>query len=118
VVISPLIFLLAKRQLSLFSFFLFFTTTIQGATFLVNADRVKRKLPSLLLDKNTNTPNGWKEFMRYRYHFEQFKRRNPEKFNSLTNRVLADLAEFEKAVNATDKKATENMLPKKFEQKN
>jgi hypothetical protein len=71
---------------------------------LVNADRVKRKLPSLLLDNNTNSPNGWKAFMRYRYRFEQFKRRNPEKFNSLTNRVLADLAEFEKAVNAKDKK--------------
>lgn len=70
----------------------------------MNADRVKRKLSSLLLDNNTNSSNGWKTFMRYRYPFEQFKRRNPEKFNSLTNRVLADL-EFEKAVNATDKKA-------------
>ena len=80
---------------------------------MVNADRVKRKLPSLLLDNNTNSPNGWKAFMRYRYHFEQFKRRNPEKFNSLTNRVLADLAEFEVAVNATSKKATENMPLKK-----
>lgn len=80
---------------------------------MVDADRVKRKLPSLLLDNNTNTPNGWKVFMRYRYHFEQFKRRNPEKFNSLTNRVIADLAEFEKAVNATDKKATKNMPAQK-----
>jgi hypothetical protein len=90
-----------------------FTATLEEISFLVNAERVKRKLPSLLLDKNTNSLNGWKAIMRYRYHFEQFKRRNPEKFNSLTNRVLADLAEFDKAVNATNKKATENMLPKK-----
>lgn len=67
---------------------------------MVNADRVKRKLPSLLLDNNTNSPNGWKAFMRYRYHFAQFKKRNPDKFNNLTNRVLADLADLEKAVNA------------------
>ena len=90
-----------------------YTKTIRDAAFLVNADRIKRKLPSLLLDNNTNSPDGWKAFMRYRYHFEQFKRRNPEKFNNLTNRVLVDLVEFEKAVNATDKKDRENMLPKK-----
>jgi hypothetical protein len=65
----------------------------------LNADRVKRKLPSLLLNSNTNSPDGWKAFMRYRYHFEQFKRRNPDKFNNLTNRVLADLLQLEKAVN-------------------
>jgi hypothetical protein len=92
--------LIVTRNLSPF----LFNTSIEESFFLVNADRVKRKLSSLLLDNNTNSSNGWKTFMRYRYPFEQFKRRNPEKFNSLTNRVLADL-EFEKAVNATDKKA-------------
>lgn len=50
--------------------------------------------------------------MYYLYHFEQFKRRNPEKFNSLTNSVLADLAEFEKAVNTTDKKLQKTCLLK------
>jgi hypothetical protein len=98
---------------SLVTFSLFCLLRLFREIFLVNADKVKRKLPNLLLDGNTSTINGWKAFMRYRYHFEQFKRRNPEEFNSLTNRVLADLAEFEKAANAIDKKATEEMLLKK-----
>ena len=66
---------------------------------MVNADRVKRKLPSLLVDGNTTKKKSWNSLMRYRYRLTQFKRRNPEKFNSLTNRVLADLANLEKAVN-------------------
>ena len=71
---------------------------------MVNADRVKRKLPCLLFDKNTNSLDGWKAFMRNRSHFQQFKKRHPDKFSSLTNGVLADLAEFEKAVNEGIKK--------------
>jgi hypothetical protein len=65
---------------------------------LVNADRVKRKLPSLLLDGDTNSKEGWRAFMRNRYCFEQFRVRKPEKFNTLTNKVTADLSELEKAV--------------------
>jgi len=36
--------------------------------------------------------------MRTRYRFGQFKKRNPEKFNTLVNRVIFDLSELEKAV--------------------
>lgn len=56
---------------------------------MVNADRVKRKVPSLLLDDCTNNKKGWKAFMRSRYRYEQYKKRNPEKFNTLTNKVIA-----------------------------
>jgi hypothetical protein len=35
--------------------------------------------------------------MRYRYRYDQFKKRNPEKFKALINKVIADLTEFEKA---------------------
>ena len=70
----------------------------------MNADRVKRKLPSLLVDDSTTKKKNWNSLMRYRYRFTQFKKRQPEKFNSITNHILADLEEFEKAVNATDKK--------------
>jgi hypothetical protein len=65
---------------------------------MVNADRVKRKLPSLLLDGSTNNKKGWKAFMRSRYRLEQFKKKNPERFNTLTNKIIADLTEIEKAV--------------------
>jgi hypothetical protein len=48
---------------------------------------IKRKLPSLLVDASTNSKKGWKAFMRYR--FENFKKRNLEKFNSLMNKTIA-----------------------------
>ncbi|MGA3290896.1 MAG: hypothetical protein ABSD42_11730 [Candidatus Bathyarchaeia archaeon] len=67
---------------------------------MVNADRVKRKLPSFLVGNCNNRKNkkGWNVFMRSRYRLEQFKKRNSEKFNTLTNKVMADLTELEKAV--------------------
>ncbi|HLN44632.1 MAG TPA: hypothetical protein VK209_02895 [Candidatus Sulfotelmatobacter sp.] len=75
----------------------------------MNADRVKRKLPSLLVNDSTTRREDWNSLMRYRYRFGQLKRRNPEKFSSLTNRVLVDLAELEKALIATNKRVTDNM---------
>jgi hypothetical protein len=74
------------------------------ATFLVNADRVKRKLPSLLVDSNTTKKKSWNSLMRYRYRFTQFKKRQPEKFNSITNRILEDLMDLEKAVSEAENK--------------
>jgi hypothetical protein len=65
----------------------------------LNADRVKRKLPSLLVDGSTTKKKSWNSLMRYRYRFTQFKKRQPEKFNSITNRILLDLTDLEKAVN-------------------
>lgn len=67
----------------------------------MNADRVKRKLPSLLVNDSTTKKNNWNSLMRYRYRFAQFKKRQPEKFNSITNRILFDLVDLEKAVNDT-----------------
>ncbi len=67
---------------------------------MVNADRVKRKLPSLLVDNCSNRKNkkGWNRFMRTRRRLTNFKKRNPERFNTLTNKIIADLNELEKAV--------------------
>ena len=67
---------------------------------MVNTDRVKRKLPSLLVDSSTSKKKGWNSLMRYRYRFEQFKKRQPEKFNTLTNKIIADLTEIEKTVDS------------------
>ena len=68
----------------------------------MNADRVKRKLPSLLVDGSTTEKNSWNNLMRYRYRFTQFKKRQPEKFNSITNRIILDLTDLEKAVNESN----------------
>ena len=66
---------------------------------MVNTDHVKRKLPSLLVDDCSNRhKKSWNKFMRSRYQLEQFKKNNPEKFNTLTNKVIADLKKIEKAV--------------------
>jgi hypothetical protein len=72
---------------------------------LVNPDRVKRKLPSLLVDDSTTGKKSWNSLMRYRYQFTQFKKQQPEKFNSITNRILLDLTDLEKAVNAPNEKS-------------
>jgi hypothetical protein len=69
---------------------------------LVNAARVKRKLPSLLIDESTTKKKGWNSLMRYRYRFTQFKKRQPEKFTSITSRILIDLIDLEKAVNESN----------------
>jgi hypothetical protein len=71
------------------------------ALILVNADRVKRKIPSLLVGNCSNrnkNKKGWNAFMRSRYRLGQFKKRNPEQFNTLTHKVISDLDELEKAV--------------------
>jgi hypothetical protein len=68
----------------------------------LNADRVKRKLPSLLVDDSTTKKENWNSLMRYRYRFTQFKRQQPKKFDSITNRILLDLTDLEKAVNASN----------------
>jgi hypothetical protein len=70
---------------------------------MVNADRVKRKLPSLLLDGSTNNKKGWKAFMKSRYRYNRFKTKNPERCDTLTNKIIADLTELEKAVSNGEK---------------
>jgi hypothetical protein len=69
---------------------------------LVNADRVKRKLPSLLVDGSTTEKKSWNSLMRYRYRFTQFKKQHPEKVDSITNRILLDLIDLEKAGNESN----------------
>ncbi len=40
--------------------------------------------------------------MRSRYRFEQFKKHNPEKFNTLVYQIISDLSELEKAVSSSE----------------
>ena len=85
---------------------------------MVNADRVMRKLPSLFVSNcSSRNKRGWRAFMRARYRFEQFKKHNPEKFNTLVNRVIFDLSELEKAVslNIVNQKQAQPSLKVKYE---
>jgi hypothetical protein len=65
----------------------------------LNDDRVKRKLPSLLVDGSTTEKKSWNSLMRYRYRFAQLRKRQPKKFYLITNRILLDLADLEKTMN-------------------
>ncbi len=66
---------------------------------MVNASRVKAKIPSLLVNGSSTEKRNWNRLMRYRYQYLQFKKRDPKKFNSLINKIIVDLNEIEKAVN-------------------
>jgi hypothetical protein len=65
---------------------------------LVNAARVKQKIPSLLTDGATTKNKNYNSFFRNRYRFEQFKLSDPEKADALINRLVAVLDEIEQAL--------------------
>jgi hypothetical protein len=69
---------------------------------MVNAERVERKLPNLLIEDSTTKKKNWNILLRYRYRFTKFKKRQPEKFNSITNRIILELTDLEKAVNESN----------------
>lgn len=62
---------------------------------MVNADRVKSKLPSLLCNGDTSKRENNNMFMRNRYRLLQFQKRNSQRFNCLMNRLCAVLDEIE-----------------------
>jgi hypothetical protein len=86
----------------LLSPFLFLRQPLVRKLLVLNAVRVKRKLPSLLVDDSTTKKKSWNSLMRYRYRLAQFKKRQPEKFNSIANRIILDLTDLEKAVNESN----------------
>jgi hypothetical protein len=49
-------------------------------------------------DCSNRHKKGWNKFMRTRARLSKFKIKNPEEFNTLTNKVVADLNELEKAL--------------------
>jgi hypothetical protein len=83
--------------------------------YFLNADKIKRKLPGLLVDGSTTEKKSWNSLMRYRYRFTQFKKRHPEKFDSITNRILLDLVDLEKRL---IRQKTNNQVMSKLKTKN
>ncbi len=65
---------------------------------MVNVNRIKRKLPSLLCDGETGNRLNDNEFMRNRYRLQQFQKYYPEKFNTLMVRIVAILEDFSKEI--------------------
>ena len=65
---------------------------------MVNANRVKRKLPSLLIDGATTDKRQWAERARISYRLSRFRKRNPQKYYTLNNRLITVLECFEREV--------------------
>lgn len=65
---------------------------------MVNADRVKKKLPSLLCDGPTTDKKQWAARHRIENRLRRLKKRKPEKYRSLEMRLIRDLEDIEKAV--------------------
>ena len=63
---------------------------------MVNADRVKSKLPSLLCNGATCEIANSNMFIRNHYRLLQFQKRNPQRFDCLMNQLFAILDEIDK----------------------
>jgi hypothetical protein len=65
---------------------------------MVNADRVKSKLPSLLINGNTTDPEFWKIRNRMAYRIQMLRLQDPEKYGSLNAKLIKVLEEYETAL--------------------
>jgi hypothetical protein len=65
---------------------------------MVNVDRVKRKLPSLLIDGNTTSKKHWAARRKIAYRLDKLKRRNSTLYLSIEAKLIMTLRDIEKAV--------------------
>lgn len=65
---------------------------------MVNANHVKRKLPSLLCAGPTTAKGNWNQHNKIVYRLQRFKTRNPKKFDTLYNDLISVLEKFERAL--------------------
>ena len=62
---------------------------------MVNGNRVINKIPILLVNGNTSEPVYRNCFMRNRYRMMMLKKRNPQRFDALTTRLIMILQEID-----------------------
>jgi len=67
----------------------------------LNVDRVKKKIPALLIDGNSSEKANFNKFMRLRYGFYQFQKRNPDRCSVLTNKLMNVLKEIDQEIQET-----------------
>jgi hypothetical protein len=65
---------------------------------MVNVNRVKAKLPSLLCDRSTTNPEEWAKRRRIENGLKRLRRRNSAKYKCLETRLVRDLEALEKAI--------------------
>ncbi len=64
----------------------------------MNVDRVKKKIPALLIDGNSSEKANFNKFMRLRYGYAQFQKRKPDRCSDLTNRLMNVLEEIDREI--------------------
>jgi hypothetical protein len=67
----------------------------------LNADRVKKKIPALLIDGNSSERANFNKFMRLRYGYAQFQKRKPDRCSDLTNKLMNVLREIDREIQNT-----------------
>ena len=65
---------------------------------MVNAERVMRKLPSLLCNRSTTDKREWARRHRIENGLKRLRKNSPEKYYNVEHRLIHDLNDFEKAV--------------------
>jgi len=65
---------------------------------MVDVDRIKKKLSSLLCDGPTTNKKQWAKKYRIERGLRRLKKSNPDKYNVLELRLIRDLEDMEKAV--------------------
>lgn len=68
---------------------------------MVNANRVKQKLPGLLVNGDTSKAKNQNAFHKQRYRLQQLNKRNREKSDTLLNKLCAVLVEIEETAEQT-----------------
>jgi hypothetical protein len=79
------------------TFSLFFLVLVCGSE-MVNADRVRRKLPSLLCDGPTTDRKQWSKRHRIENGLKRLRKQNNEKYVYLWLRLIRDLEDIEEAI--------------------
>ena len=64
---------------------------------MVDADRVKKKLPALLCDGSTTDKQHWAKRHRIENGLKRLKKRDPVQYQNLEIRLIRDLEALEKA---------------------
>nr|ACD50077.1 hypothetical protein [uncultured crenarchaeote MCG] len=65
---------------------------------MVNASRVKKKLPSLLVDGETTNPKHWNSHNKIAYRMQRLRRKNRAKYDYLNVKLVAVLKEYLEAL--------------------
>jgi len=65
---------------------------------MVNADRVKKKLPSLLCDGSTTDKRQWAKRHRIENGLKRLRKYNPAMYHSLEARLIRILKDVEEAI--------------------